>query len=283
MFGSMFGRQNAEAAPAAPTPAPAAPAPQPQQPQHTARNEPLNAAAQQPQGQPAQPTQPTQPAAPAPVTLNSIISRLSTQPQAQAANPNDPVQFAQDFIGSMMNAPEQSATPTAPRINAEALREAFGQVDLTSGLDLAQLTEALQGRGNGEVDAATLTQQALQNQGLNIITAIAPLMNQMVQRAMEQAVTDATSRTHHGLTSQSLVTEFLDAYPYARNPMMMNMVREFCNTIVAQNPTSIDRPAVFKAIDLAFQGMSKTIRPDVPQGQENLPRGAQTGFGDVFS
>jgi len=242
--------------------------------------QPIQQGQQGQQGQQYQPFQTQQTSAQP--SLMDLVNRLSPQETAPAPNPTDPTQFAQDFIASMMATPETNFTTTAPRINPDALREAFGVVDFTTGLDIGQLTEALQGRGAADADPAALTRQALQTQGLNIITAVAPLLNQMVQAAMERAVAQSTQQAQHGMTSQSLVGEFLALHPYAKSPLMMNMVTQFCNTIVAQNPTTINRGEIFKALDLVFQGMSQSIRPDRLNGGDNLPSNAQTGFSDVF-
>jgi hypothetical protein len=285
MFGNMFGgrpapsQQQAPAQPAQPPAQQQAPASPPPSQSGVAPSEPLRMApSQPPQGQPAQP-----PAAPSQPSFSDLIARVNGGgQQAPAPAPDDPAQFASDFISAMMNTPEMPTAPIAPRINPAALREAFGAVDLTSGLDLGQLTEALQGRAAGDANPADLTRAALQTQGLNIIEAMAPVLNQMVQQAMEQAVQASTRQATHGLTSSSLVQEFVALHPYAKSPMMMNMVQQFCNAIVAQNPANINRSEIFKAIDLVFQGMSQAVRPDQGPGEQLLPPNAQTGFSGIF-
>jgi hypothetical protein len=270
MFGSMFGSRPTSA----PEPAPQqqAPAPAPQQQSHTAQNVPLPPV--------------TVPAPgsnnPAPVSVADIMARMNGGTEVNAGD------FAHDLMNALMATP-QAAPPQAVRVNPDLLRNAFADVDLTTGVNLGQIEEALRtGRpvdvGGQQVNGADLLRSALNSQGLNVMTAITPLLNQMIQRAIEQAQTSAVTTSRHEQASQALVTEFTALHPYAASRVTLPLVTEMCNSIVrANNGGPIDKAQVFRALDAVFQGISTAIRPDRGAGMEaQLPARAETSFDDLF-
>lgn len=275
MFGNFFRPQGGAPAPA--------PAPAPQQPAPTQAPAPAPAPLPNPAQTGHAVNEPLQQPAPAPSPMSQFAS-LFGAPESAAPQHAD-VQHAQDFIAAMLGASTQNpdAQP-AMRLDPNALASAFGQIDYTAGLDVDGLIQTLQGRGaDPNAQPVDVLRQALNHQGLNVITAMAPLMERMVQAAMERTMNESVTRTHNSLTSQSLMTEFLHTHQYARSPVMMPLLQNMCEIIARQNPAAMDRPKVIDAIHRTFQGMSLAIRPEQLPGEHDLPRGAQTGFDNLFS
>lgn len=179
---------------------------------------------------------------------------------------------------------EPSPTPAgaasmAPRLNVDLLRDAFSQVDLTTGIDMGNLLESIQ---PGAENAPQAVQQAFQMQGLNVLTAMAPLINQMVQRAVEQAVTASVRQTDHQQQSRDIVTAFVERHPHANNPVSLQLLSNLTGALIAANPARIDRAQILAGLENFMQGLS--LATNKPQSQSgDIPQGAQTGFGGLFN
>lgn len=274
MFGSLLGRGSApqnEPVRANPQPAPQpSPAPAP------AGQTPVPA----PQApQPAPAPAPVQTVNPLQEIMASLNPAQTPQP-GQAPRAQDPMAFAAQFLEALN---DPGAAPQvqqiAPRLNTDLLREAFGQVDMTSGVDIGAVLQGITGQAeNGE----ELLRGALQANSLNVITAMAPLVNRMVEQAVTRAVESSLQQGDHSRISREIVTDFVTAHPHANNPVSMQILSNITNTLIAANPQRVDRVAIQRGLEQFLAGISQATSQPAPETL-NIPRGAQTGFGGLFS
>lgn len=272
MFGLPgFGRGSNEPLTPAPAPAPAqtpAPAPAP--------------TGGQPAPSPAPAPQPTPAPAPAPTPVNPMANLLQSLAPAPTGGPqpNDPGAFALQFIDALSAQPAH--TPSmAPHIDPVMLRQAFESVDLTSGVDLGQIMPQLQGNDQA-VPADQAMRALLQVQGLNIISAMAPLINQMVAAGIERASQDSVTRINHQHASQALVTDFVKQRPHLNNPLSLQILSNVASTIVAANPQGANPATVHAALERFMNGLAAST--SVPAVTPNdAPAGAQVNFSGLFA
>lgn len=274
MFGNIFGR-----APDSQTPAQSAnptPAPQPT-PSNPAHMDPTSfnpAPAPAPQsGQSTQ--QPAQQPASATFTLADLVGG-SNQQISSMTNED----FALQFINGIMNSPaqnEQEATPAG--INATAMQQHYANVDLTHGVDMAGFLQALQ---QNPEQAAPAFQKLLQQQSLNTMTALVPLINQLVARVQEDAAKQAVTQTNYNMTSSSLITAFANRFPYAANPATMKLVEGFAETLVKNAPRGTSVDALVGQLDRIFRGMAIGQMSD-QNSQQQLRPGIQSDMSGVFN
>lgn len=233
---------------------------------------------QQPQQQPA----PAPQNAPAPetMTLAQLLAGAGAAPKPGTSRP-DPVDFAASFIDAIGqdNSGDLNQSATPPRVNPDLLRTAFNNVDLTNGIDINALVAAMQTGGD---DAATTLQAALQHQSLNTLQAMTPIINQLVERAFEQASERAVTMSQHNLTADTIVTAFQTKYPYASNPVASKMLAGFAETVSKTMPRGTPIDTIVDGIAHMFKGMSTGLGPTTDPQQLNIPRGAQTDFRGIF-
>lgn len=283
MFGNMFGRSSGSA-PASETLRPNSPAPAPAQPANPGPA-PIQQAASQQVIQLGNQTTPVQPQASAPTQvqqptqLQALLASISPQHQQPAVNAQqDPITFAANFLEALTD-PASNPAPQqiAPRLNVDAIRSAFDQVDMTSGLDIGATLESLGGE-NGEESLRNL----LQGQALNVITAMTPLVNRMVEQAVERAVQASITQTDHNMLSREIVSSFVERHPHASNPVSMQLLTNIANTIIAANPRNVNREQILLGLEQFMAGISAATNKPNPQ-ESNIPQGAQTAFGGLFS
>lgn len=265
-----FGQNQAPVNPApSSAPAPAtAPASEPLN-SNPAPSAPPSAAA------PAAPAAPA-PAAPAAPSLN--LADLLLRPQQSDPNtPVDPMQQAHQFLSSLgAGDPNQSAQP-AVRINEQALREAMSEVNLTDGVDWTKFNEALQ---TGQGTEAAL-QTAMQTQGLNVLTAMTPVINMLVEQAVQNATQQAVTQSQHSLTSSSIVTAMRDTYEYASNPVASMLIESIANQVAPTLPPNTPMRDVVSRIDELFRTMSSGLTADPTK--QTARSGVQSGFTGLFN
>lgn len=276
MFGSLFAGRPAGAAdtiPAQPQPAPqpatqAAPQAAPGAVNPGVAPQPAQAAQQPAQAQPTQPAQPG-------ISLRDLVAN----PTAAQMTPE---QYADNFIGALLSTPaplEHEAAPSG--INVEAMRNHYAGVDMTAGIDMDKLIQQI---GQGDPNAARDAMRAAFNaQSLNTITMFAPLVNQLVARAVAEASQRAVIMSHHDVTSGALITAFADRYPYAQNPATMRLLNGFAETLVQNTPRGTPINTMVESLDRVFRGLAigQAQDPNRPSDQFTNPN-AQVNFTDVF-
>lgn len=279
MFGNIFNRG---------TETPPQPmSPTPSNPGHAGVQNPQPAAAQQqapqqaPQQAQTQPAQQPAPQQPARIAMRDLLQQANGAGQnAQQPAANSAESFAANFIQAIVNAPqplEQEARPSG--IDVGAMRQHYSQIDMTNGIDMGALIQAIQ---QDPTQAAQAMQAAMNAQALNTMTAMAPLINQLVARAIEDATKQAVTLSNHEHTSSALVTAFTNNYPYAANPAIMPMVKGFAETIVQNSERGTPIKTMMENLDRVFKGIgvnaSNHQQPNISQGL-----GITTDMSKIFS
>lgn len=264
MFGSIFRSGNAPEPTPTPTPAPTtAPVttPAPSQPTPT-------------------PSMPTPSPAPAAAQAGTSLRDLIAQATGEQTQQISPEQFASQIINGIMNqqAPQEVGSQ-AVGINVDAMRQHFGTVDLTAGIDMASLLQQLQ---QGDPNAASTLRNVLQSQSLNTMTAIVPIINQLVARAVADATQQAVTQANHDVTSSALITGFTERYPYAANPATMKLLTGFAETLTQNSPRGTPVNKLIDTLHTLFQG----IGIGTAQGGQQQPQGRgkiSSDFSELFN
>ena len=138
-------------------------------------------------------------------------------------------------------------------------------------------------QGNDQAVPADQAMRALlQGQGLNIISAMAPLINQMVAAGIERAAQDSVTRINHQHASQALVTDFVKQRPHLNNPLSLQILSNVASTIVAANPQGANPATVHAALERFMNGLAAST--SVPAVTPNdAPAGAQVNFSGLFA
>lgn len=255
MFGSIFRSGNAPEPTPTPTPAPTtAPA------TTTAPNQPTPT-----------PAMPTPAPAPAPAPAGTSLRDLIAQATGEQTQQISPEQFASQIINGIMNQQAPQEVGSQPvGINVDAMRQHFGTVDLTAGIDMASLLQQLQ---QGDPNASTTLKNVLQSQSLNTMTAIVPIINQLVARAVADATQQAVTQANHDVTSSALITGFAERYPYAANPATMKLLTGFAETLTQNSPRGTPVNKLIDTLHTLFQGIGIGTAHDgqqQPQGRGKI-------------
>ena len=207
-----------------------------------------------------------------------MASLLGPAPQA-----NDPAALTRSFFDALSNLPGDEVGMSVPIIRPDAIAGAFANVDMTAGIDAAALLQTLNGDPQQASQALT---KAFQQTSVNTITAIIPLINQLVERAALAVTQQATQQSHQGVLANQIVQSFRAGYPTATDPIIMNMVAGFANTIAKQAPAGANAAEIAAKIGQVLTGMSALLPgSNNHQSQPGMgyTPGAQTAFSDLFS
>lgn len=212
--------------------------------------------------------------APNTYTLADLVAGTS-----QTVSSMTPEDYALQMINGIMNSPAPAETDNSPLgINVNAMRDHFSKIDMTNGIDMTALFTALQQQPD---QAPAAMQQILNAQSLNVMTAMVPLINQLVARAQEEATARAVQQTDHNITSASLITAFGDRFAYARNPAVMKLVEGFAETLVKHAPRGTSTAQLVANLDRIFRGMSFGQQSEQQFNDAGMP--VQTDMSGIFS
>ena len=284
---TLFGQNPASGQqPASSTPAQGQPA-QSQQAQPTPAQSAQPAQSQQ-QAQPAQPTQSEQPAQQRVGVFDML--RNFTNPQQPAQTPADntatdifgqPVQQAQPqgdigaVLAALMNADELNTMSSAPSINLDRLTETLPSLGLSDGIDFAAIEQQMQNGQTGDALRAVVNSTQT-----NTIRAIVPIINELMQHAVQAASTAAVTTSQHDLMSSAIVSEFQQRYPYGSSGAIMPLLTQFANALAQNAPRGAKPSDIADQLHQLFQGVGSSTQQ--PTNQNNQ-RGVQTSFSDLFS
>jgi hypothetical protein len=239
-----------------------------------------NLAAQISQGQ-----APAGGAAPAPnlpaIDTNSPFNLLQAMTGRSVSAAAAPTQddLAGQFISAMLG--QQTTQPTAGesmRIDTAALAQAYGNMDLTSGIDFGAVLTQMQ---SGDPNAAQTSMKALMQQSsLNTITALAPLLQQAMTAAVQSAKSEALSEGSNNMRSQALITAFGNKFAYGSNPIVQGFLQKLAPLIAKSAPAGSSTEAMVDMLNDMFKNMS-TSMVGANQGQQQAP-GVITDFASVF-
>jgi hypothetical protein len=238
-----------------------------------------NLAAQISQGQqPAQQQQATNLPAIDTSSPFNLLQAMTGRTASVAAAPTQD-DLAGQFISAMLG--QQTAQPTAGesmRIDTAALAQAYGSMDLTSGIDFGAILTQMQ---SGDANAAQTSMKALMQQSsLNTITALAPLLQQAMTAAVQSAKSEALSEGSNNMRSQALITAFGNKFAYGSNPIVQGFLQKLAPLIAKSAPAGSSTEAMVDMLNDMFKNMSSSMVGN-NQGQQQAP-GVITDFASVF-